>query len=1664
MCDLKRRFLAFTFGLILSVGAVSAQTNPIGFDDDGWNSDDTRDSSGTNIINSRTNSPGSPSIFSPGQVANQIDWVNFLGSRGNLGGTYLDTIASSSQKSTLSKIATTTTPLANGGDLISASFSASYIWQTKNASTSPPVVDTGAGLAMKFGVQSTEYSASQSGFSATRSGEGVWDLILVFDPTNNGLSASNEDEFLAADIDSQNGKFNVFAQAGNSYFSSNYDTSVIGVSSTNSRTLEEWNNLQLKDDLGNPTGRTWGDLLFDDGTNESNITNVQFGLGSGNQDAASNLDSATISFLNSGERIDFVDAARYNGTNSDYTSSANWDALPDNPSDPLISTAPSGTQNFIVDAAGTTDLTVGSSTTSRSFGVLSGTTNLTLSSGQTLTLSAAENGTLFVESGATANVSGAGTLDASVLESAGSLNVATETNLDGGANPHPIRDGSTTRYGIVVHSGGDMTLQNGADVTVSQNNLNVGVRVGGDGDPADGVATLTIEDGATLDIDSTTPSSSTPNGFFTVGAWGREGVVDQTGGTVNLTQTPGHIGSFNVGNQGGTGTYNLSGGSLNLGGGNHSLGRVRSGFITTPGSGTINLSGTGALTLNDTGFFVVGDRDGLSVQGDGTINQTGGSFTVANTADLYLGGFGNSTYNLEGGTLEIGGNSLKGNFGSATTPYDFNLQGGTIQVTGSDLNSSVDINVVDIDPAPGGFTISSFDTNGFNATLSGGISGGGWLAKTGSGTLNLTTNVNRSVLIHSVEGGGVDHQDGTTTLGALNVGAFPVVSGANSDGEFTLTDGTINFLSNGGFLYVGSGSSGTNTGVLNIDGGTLNLGDAGDPSVRVDFYAGAFDSTGSATVNQTGGTVNKLSDFGILHIGNQDSSNNIYNLSGGALNISGIEGMALGRSQTVAGEGTLNVSNTGTLTIDGTYLFLGGAQGSEPQTGQGTVNQTGGTVSLINGASVTLGRRGDGTYNLNGGTLEVGGNNGVKAGVGNATWNLGGGTLRVIESDLKTQVTPNLVGSTTSTVDTNSFNAVFENGLAGTGSFTKEGVGDMEIGGTTTLDGTSTVERDNLIVGSASAGAGTLNLNTGAALNVDSGGVGSGFDRIIVGNGGTGVMNIDGGSIDLKYYNDDGKTFRVGASGGTGTVNMTDGLVTVTEGTAGVWGVIVVGQDAGSTGTFNQSGGVINQAGVANLQVGLFGGTGTFTMSGDSEFIMGGSGSSTFFGGGAANSSATVNFQDNATFTQTADVQNFIALADSTAVFNQTGAGTSVTWEGDTGSGERPFWMGTGANGEGTYNLSAGSLAFDDINLRLGSAEDGTGILDQSGGSLTTPGTSFSLGYEGTGEYNLSAGTADLDEGLTIASRSTSTGTVDQTGGTVTIGSGSKVQFGAGTGTYNLDGGTLEVGGTDGIDDGSGTSSFSMGGGELQVVNSRLTTDVDFTVQSATTSTINVGSLGMDMDGDLGGSGTVRKTGGSDFVLNSDSSAFTGAVDVQDGVFDLQGQLGGQLTVESGSELNGIGTFSSLQVDAGGAVAPGNSIGTLSGQDMTWNTDDTTAGMVFELSNTDNDSDLISLSGEFQKGTGTDFLFDFSGTGFWDGTNDTIYTLVGFGSTTFTAGDFEYTNLASGLNATFNQNIDDLELIVVPELSSLSLLLLAGLTVFGATFLRRRQSRSKSSR
>jgi hypothetical protein len=136
--------------------------------------------------------------------------------------------------------------------------------------------------------------------------------------------------------------------------------------------------------------------------------------------------------------------------------------------------------------------------------------------------------------------------------------------------------------------------------------------------------------------------------------------------------------------------------------------------------------------------------------------------------------------------------------------------------------------------------------------------------------------------------------------------------------------------------------------------------------------------------------------------------------------------------------------------------------------------------------------------------------------------------------------------------------------------------------------------------------------------------------------------------------------------------------------------------------------------------------------------------------------------------------------------------------------------------------------------------------------------------------------------------------------------------------------------------------------------------------------------------------------------------------------------------VLAGATLGGTGLIGSAAT-VSGIVAPGNGgIGTLTfSSGVTWNggaTAASTTDWLFDLG-TSNTSDLASITGNFTKGSGPVFRFDLG-----NATTQGIYTLASWtGSTTFSAGDFSYTNLGGGNTGTFDIVGSSLVLTIVPE-------------------------------
>jgi autotransporter-associated beta strand protein len=396
--------------------------------------------------------------------------------------------------------------------------------------------------------------------------------------------------------------------------------------------------------------------------------------------------------------------------------------------------------------------------------------------------------------------------------------------------------------------------------------------------------------------------------------------ITNSGGVVDFSGTSGPAGKniVTAGSIEGAGTYNLGAntlivglndlsttvsGSINDGGANGGTGAS----LVKVGSGTLTLSGTSTYT----GLTAV--EGGTLQAGANNAFAANSAFTVASGATLNLAGFNQTIGSLAGGgsvmlgsaTLSTGNNNTSTTFaGTISGTGDLTKIGsGTLTLSGSNTYSGgTTINAgtiaVSADSNLGnsagglafgggtlkflsGFTSNravtlnsgggTFDTNGYNATLAGTISGTGGLTKIGSGTLTLSgsigysgaTAVNAGTLIVN---GSIGNSAVTVTSGAMlsgtgAVGATTINSGAtfapgNSPGTMTVA-GNLAFQS--GALYVVQVNPSTGASANVTAGGSATL--AG--TVQAVFATGSYVSRTytilSAASGLNGTTFNALS-------------------------------------------------------------------------------------------------------------------------------------------------------------------------------------------------------------------------------------------------------------------------------------------------------------------------------------------------------------------------------------------------------------------------------------------------------------------------------------------------------------------------------------------------------------------------------------------------------------------------------------------------------------------------------------------------------------------------------------------------------------------------------------------------------------------------------------
>jgi autotransporter-associated beta strand protein len=319
------------------------------------------------------------------------------------------------------------------------------------------------------------------------------------------------------------------------------------------------------------------------------------------------------------------------------------------------------------------------------------------------------------------------------------------------------------------------------------------------------------------------------------------------------------------------------------------------------------------------------------------------------------------------------------------------------------------------------------------------------------------------------------------------------------------------------------------------------------------------------------------------------------------------------------------------------------------------------------------------------------------------------------------------------------------------------------------------------------------------------------------------------------------------------------------------------------------------------------------------------------------------------------------------------------------------FYFGDANSSGGIYNQTGGDVIVGQ-QMRVGhfgnavsTATISDGTLTLTGDSpLSTPSTSGAGGANATGDNNINALPANTILGGGIYLGIDGTGVLNHSGGTITtnwIVLDNRGNTGAGLNTpdgidrYNLSGtGLLKLRSEWGLIARNVTTDVSLGGGTIQLDNTGTggpagNTGADLDVPltailntvTATTTTLDTNGvdnsfiLSRDVTGagtlDLVGGGTVEfttattqnvsatltgslalsKTGTGTTVLTGSSGSYAGATIVNAGTLRIDGALGGSQTVKSAATLGGSGTGGAITVESGGILAPGASVGTLSG-------------------------------------------------------------------------------------------------------------------------------------
>ncbi len=694
-------------------------------------------------------------------------------------------------------------------------------------------------------------------------------------------------------------------------------------------------------------------------------------------------------------------------------------------------------------------------------------------------------------------------------------------------------------YTITANKTGDATYS----VTVASGTTNIGASLAGAG------AGLTMAGGGTLALNaSNTYGGNTTITSGTLAINNANAISNGTliiaGGSLNNT-SGGAITLATNNAQSWNGDFTFVGtNDLNLGTGGVTLGATRSVSITAgnltvggnigatafgltkEGAGTLVLSGsnayTGTTTINagtlrisggnaisDSGAVILANAAGVgfqvnssetiaSLQGGGS---TGGTVTVASGQTLTVAESGSQTFSGviggAGGLTKSGSGTITLD-GASTYSGGTTITAGTLSIGAGGTTGSLSTSSTIVNNGALAFNRSNTLTQGTDFTASA-ITGTGALIQNGSGTTILTANqgytgatiINAGTLQIGNGGtsGSLSSSSAITNNGTLAFNrSDDITQGTHFSANIT---GTGALVKNGsGNLTIGVANSYTGGTVINS--GTLQIRNASalGTSGTISFGGGTLQWGNVTTDLSSRFSTAGGQDFKLDVLSGNVVINSAINNAGGTLTKSGSGSLRLATN--LSGSNTLAsiVVNSGTLSGANNANTFGGAGAN--------ITMNGGSLSFFTNSEATGNYSNNDLFIQGGASIvnsDAAGSTATYYKFGNLT--IGTNTLTIAPtnaggvSDAKITITKatTLTGNATFNITDRANNILALNGIAqsgGTRNLIKEGAGKLQITGSSSFTGTTTINGGVVEAAASNALASTSEVivNTGGSLLV----------------------------------------------------------------------------------------------------------------------------------------------------------------------------------------------------------------------------------------------------------------------------------------------------------------------------------------------------------------------------------------------------------------------------------------------------------------------------------------------------------------------------------------------------------------------------------------------------